>query len=331
MLLGAVGDTLTARVDRRPVRRAPRVGPRASCWPGCRWSGHRSPTGSWTRSAATISSSSSYLGDELLATMEPDDRQRMLETSVLDSFNGPLVDAVTASHRRVALAHRHRRRATSSSCASTTRASGSAITICCATCWRWRRSARSPSDCPNCTGVPPTGSTRTATTGEAVEHRLAGGDVPRAMVLMRFVGPDLLGQGQVRTLRALLEQIGAAACRTTWSARCCGDGASTCAAATPPRSTGSTRRRRSAPPDFDPMIATPLRINVALGRGDVATALEMARDGDRDRRPVDAPGRAGHRGRVRRTRGRAWRPRRVRCSRWRSRASDGASNASPRT
>ena len=28
------------------------------------------------------------------------------------------------------------------------------------------------------------------------------------MALMRFVGPDLLGQGQVRTLRALLDQIG---------------------------------------------------------------------------------------------------------------------------
>ncbi|MEI8241073.1 MAG: helix-turn-helix transcriptional regulator, partial [Actinomycetota bacterium] len=32
-----------------------------------------------------------------------------------------------------------------------------------------------------------------------------------------------------------------------------------------------------APEDFDPMVATPLRINVALGRGDVALALELAR------------------------------------------------------
>src|SRR4029079_186342 len=31
-----------------------------------------------------------------------------------------------------------------------------------------------------------------------------------------------------------------------------------------------------APPSFDPMIATPLRINVALGSGDVATALAVA-------------------------------------------------------
>ncbi len=39
----------------------------------------------------------SYLSDELLATMAADDRQRLLETSVLDRLTGPLVDAVTAS------------------------------------------------------------------------------------------------------------------------------------------------------------------------------------------------------------------------------------------
>ena len=35
-----------------------------------------------------------YLTDELLGTLEPDQRQRLLETSVLERLNGPLVDAV---------------------------------------------------------------------------------------------------------------------------------------------------------------------------------------------------------------------------------------------
>jgi LuxR family maltose regulon positive regulatory protein len=38
-----------------------------------------------------------YLTDELLASMRPDDRQRLIETSILDRLTGPLVDAVTGS------------------------------------------------------------------------------------------------------------------------------------------------------------------------------------------------------------------------------------------
>ena len=36
-----------------------------------------------------------YLTDELLASIRPDDRQRLIETSILDRLTGPLVDAVT--------------------------------------------------------------------------------------------------------------------------------------------------------------------------------------------------------------------------------------------
>ncbi len=38
-----------------------------------------------------------YLTDELLASIRPDDRQRLIETSILDRLTGPLVDAVTGS------------------------------------------------------------------------------------------------------------------------------------------------------------------------------------------------------------------------------------------
>jgi LuxR family maltose regulon positive regulatory protein len=38
-----------------------------------------------------------YLTDELLASIRPDDRRRLVETSILDRLTGPLVDAVTGS------------------------------------------------------------------------------------------------------------------------------------------------------------------------------------------------------------------------------------------
>ncbi len=38
-----------------------------------------------------------YLTDELLESIRPDDRQRLIETSILDRLTGPLVDAVTGS------------------------------------------------------------------------------------------------------------------------------------------------------------------------------------------------------------------------------------------
>lgn len=38
-----------------------------------------------------------YLTDELLASIPPDDRRRLIETSILDRLTGPLIDAVTGS------------------------------------------------------------------------------------------------------------------------------------------------------------------------------------------------------------------------------------------
>jgi len=126
--------------------------------------------------------------------------------------------------------------------------------------------------------------------GAAVAHRLVAGDVVGAMHLMRFVGPDLLGQGQVRTLQRLLEQIGPVAaddyvCALLWGwceylrghYEPAQHWLDTCLAV--------------APADFDQILAMPLRINVALGRGDVGRALEMARSvtavGDLAARPAE--------------------------------------------
>ena len=124
----------------------------------------------------------------------------------------------------------------------------------------------------------------------AVEHRLAAGDVDAAMRAMRVVGPDLLGSGQVRTLRTLLDQIGPAGatdtvCSLLWG--WCHYLTGRYAEAQQSLDTALA----VAPDTFDRVIAMPLSINVALGRGDVASALATARDiaatVDLPRRPAE--------------------------------------------
>ena len=231
----------------------------------------------------------SYLGDELLATMDPDDRLRMLETSVLDRFNGPLVDAVTASSG-------------GSQWLIDTAASNQLIVRLDSTgdWFRYHHLLRDllaleakrtfPERLPVLHERAAEWFEAQGDHGAAVEHRLAAGDIAGAMGLMRFVGPDLLGQGQVRTLQRLLEQIGPTAtddavCAMLWG-WCEYLGGRYVAA-----QHWLDRASEVWPPTYDPLLATPLRINVALGRGDVATALEMARavtaTGDLPTRPAE--------------------------------------------
>jgi LuxR family maltose regulon positive regulatory protein len=216
-----------------------------------------------------------YLGDELLASMEPDDRRRMLETSVLDRFNGPLVDAVTAS--------------TGGSNWLIAASARNQLIVRLDSSGEWFRyhhllrdllalEARRtfPERLPELHRRAAAWFEADGDLGDAVEHRLAADDVVGAMSLMRLVGPDLLGKGQVRTLQRLLERIGPVASDDTACALLWG----WC---------DYLRGRyveaqhwldislAVAPESFDPMVATPLRINVALGRGDVSTALEVAR------------------------------------------------------
>jgi len=96
------------------------------------------------------------------------------------------------------------------------------------------------------------------------------------MESMRYVGPDLLGRGQVKTLEALLAQIGGTASTDTvcsllwgWCEYLRGRYASA--------QHWLDAALEVAPPTFDRMVATPLGINVSLGRGDVASALAAAR------------------------------------------------------
>jgi LuxR family maltose regulon positive regulatory protein len=217
----------------------------------------------------------SYLSDELLAAMGADDRQRLLETAVLDQLTGPLVDAVTAStggtHWLADIADRNQ------------------LVVRLDSIGEWFRyhhllrdllaleARRSfPDRLPALHSRAAAWFEAQGDHGHAVVHRLAAGQVEAAMALMRVVGPDLLGRGQVRTLRALLDQIGERAetdtvCALLWGWHEYLTGRYTAA------QHWLDLALDVAPPEFDPMIATPLRINVALGRGDVATALSTAR------------------------------------------------------
>ncbi len=230
-----------------------------------------------------------YLGEELLATMEPDDRRRMLETSVLDRFNGPLVDAVCDS--------------TGGSQWLIETAARNQLIVRLDSAGEWFRyhhllrdllaleaTRTFPDRLPTLHGRAADWFVAQGEHGEATAHRLAAGDIAGAIDLMRFVGPDLLGRGQVRTLQRLLEEIGPVVAEDSVCSMLkgwCEYLGGRYAAAQEWLDTATS----VWPQEFDPMLATPLRINVALGRGDVATALGFARAvtaiGDLPTRPAE--------------------------------------------
>ncbi|MCU1393550.1 MAG: putative LuxR family transcriptional regulator [Ilumatobacteraceae bacterium] len=217
----------------------------------------------------------SYLTDELLDAMGAGDRQRLLETSVLDHLTGPLIDAVTGSsdgsrwladiagRNQLVIGldsrgewFRYHHLLRDLLVLEAQRSMPDALAELHHRAAGWFAARDDPS--------------------RAVAHHLAAGDTGAAIQLMRLVGPNLLGLGQVRTLRSLLEQIGPAAatdpaCALGWG--WCEYLSSRYAAA----QHWLDLAMAIAPPDFDPLIAAPLRINVALGRGDVASALSTAR------------------------------------------------------
>ena len=216
-----------------------------------------------------------YLGDELLATMEPDDRRRMLETSVLDRFNGPLVDAVTVS--------------TGGSQWLVDIAARNQLIVRLDHTGEWFRyhhllrdllaleaTRTFPESLPVLHGRAAEWFQQRGDHDRAITHRLAAGDIDGAIALMRFVGPDLLGLGQVRTLQHLLQQLGPAADDDVACSMLKGWGEYLTGRYTTAQH-WLDRAREIWPPHLDPMLAMPLAINVALGRGDVATALDGAR------------------------------------------------------
>lgn len=217
----------------------------------------------------------SYLSDELLATMTPADRRRLVETAVLDHLTGPLIDAVTGSsdgtHWLADLAGRNQ------------------LVIGLDTTGEWFRhhhllhdllalEARRafPDRLPELHGRAADWFAASGDHAHAVVHQLAAGHLAGAIRSMHHVGPDLLGRGQVKNLRSLLDKVGPdaaddAGCSLLWG------WCEYLASRYVPAQRWLDRSLELAPPELDRMVFTPLQINVALGSGDVAAALTTAR------------------------------------------------------
>jgi LuxR family maltose regulon positive regulatory protein len=217
-----------------------------------------------------------YLTDELLAVLDDDERRRMVEAAVLHRLSGPLLDAVTGCDDGArwldGLAARNQ------------------LVIRLDAVGEWYRyhhlfrdmllleARRSiPDRLPDLHRRAAAWFETSGYPAAAVDHLLAAGDREQAMYLMRLVGPDLLGSGQLRTLRNILGRLSAggeldAICSTLsgWDYYLTGryDEAQHLL----------DRATATLPADVDPMRTMPLRINIALGRGDVAAALAGARD-----------------------------------------------------
>ena len=216
-----------------------------------------------------------YLTDEFLSKLDHDERRRMVEAAVLHRLSGPVLDAVTGSndgaHWLEALA------------------AGNQLVIRLDTVGEWYRyhhlfrdmllleARRSmPQRVPDLHRRAAAWFEASGYPAAAVDHLLAAGDRQQAMHLMRLVGPDLLGNGRLRTLRNILGRLSAggeldAICSTLsgWDHYLTGryDEAQHLL----------DRATATLPADIDPMRIMPLRINLALGKGDVATALAGAR------------------------------------------------------
>lgn len=219
-----------------------------------------------------------YLRDEFLAALEAEDRLRMLQTSVLEQFDGPLVDAVTGDRGGATWL-----RATA---ATNQLLIGLDLT---GTWFRYHHLLRDllHLEARQALGDGLLDLHRRAAQefasrgdhGQAIRHSLAAGDVEEAARLLIVHGPKLLKDGQVDTLRGILEAVGelgrthlGCALLHGWCDYLGGRYS---------RAEGWLDTAVAlAPPGFDVVVTTSLRINIALARGDVATALSLARSVD---------------------------------------------------
>lgn len=216
-----------------------------------------------------------YLRDELLAALDANDRQRLLETSVLEQLNGALVDHVTGAADGA--------RWLSDGAGVDQLLIGLDRT---GSWFRYHHLLRDllrleahqafPERIPDLHARAAAWFESQGDRGQAIVHCLAGGDVGEAAQLLRVHGPRLLADGQVETLRGFLEQLGDVAHEVTWCAllyawcEFIGGRYS--------RSEGWLDTMLDvAPEGFDETLAIPLRMNISLARGDVATAFDAAR------------------------------------------------------
>jgi len=217
-----------------------------------------------------------YLSDEFLAGLSPDHLHRLLTTSILDQMSGPLIDALTDS--------------TDGSKWLGDTAAENQLVIGLDRTGEWFRyhhllrdllrleaKATLPDQLPEL-------HRRAATwfESEGDHHRAAlqylhAGERTEAARAMFSLGPRLIADNQIATLRGILVQLGDAAETDTvcallwgWCEYIAGrfDSAEHWVEVT----------HRIAPDGFDQIATAPLRMNILLGRGDVQSALAIARE-----------------------------------------------------
>ena len=217
-----------------------------------------------------------YLRDELLGGLDAADRQRLLETSILEQLSGPLVDAVTDSTGGAAWLRET--------------AAANQLLIGLDRIWfRYHHLLRDllrleaedalPERLAELHARAAAWFEAEGNLGQAIRHRLAAGDRPAAAHLLMFEGQRLLQTGQIETLRSTLDQLGDLVRTLPWCALLYG----WCEYLTGRYSQADSwidTMTQIVEPGFNSTVATSLRINVSLARGDVGPALALARQVD---------------------------------------------------
>lgn len=217
-----------------------------------------------------------YLSDELLQGASDEHRQRLLETSILDQFNGPIVDVVTAT--------------TGGATWLRETATVNQLLIGLDSTGEWFRyhhllrdllrleAARTfPERLTELHERSARWFESNGDTGQAVAHYLEAAKPEEAARLLAEYGPRLITEGQIETLRDILDQLGDVANNVSWCALAYGwvefiGGHYS-------RSEKWLNRTLELLPDgFDPSVTTSLRMNISLGRGDVGPALAIANE-----------------------------------------------------
>lgn len=217
-----------------------------------------------------------YMTDEFLAGESEEQRRRLLEISVLEQFNGALVDAVTGS--------------TDGAQWITETARTNQLLVGLDRTGSWfryhhllrdllRLEAEQALTVEHLRDLHGRAAAWFESDGDALRaigHRLAAGDDAAAVRLMYVLGPELIAAGQIDTLRDVLERVGEPAtkdpaCALTWG-WCDYVGGNYARA----REWVEVTHRLAADGAAMPVTA-PLRMNLSIAAGDVGAALDLAR------------------------------------------------------
>ncbi len=217
-----------------------------------------------------------YLSDEFLAGVTDEHRQRLLATSILEQLSGPLVDAVCDS--------------TDGKQWLSETAATNQLVISLDRTGEWYRhhhlfrdllrveaAETMPDALPELHRRAAMWFESEGNEHRAITHWLQSGEREQAARIMFSFGPQLIADNQIATLRRILVEIGDVVRTNTVCALLWG----WCEFIDGRYSTAEEWVRLTheiAPDGFDQTITTPLRMNIALGRGDVQSALPIARE-----------------------------------------------------